>query len=308
MSPIASLAQVSLDAEGGAGMSEAEHTEKVTSPGSTGFVRSASPAKRSAADMEGEDKAAQNVPGSFEQESNDTQTHFDEAMAGVTPVQSGDADTQAAVEESGQTSAQESMTTDTSATSLQSEELPAYSVTDTSGETSNMDTPSIDEQVRIVTQLAQAPNDEGQIGFVVSSKWLARVVSRSTDGLKDSAYSKDAREGPIGPIDNSDIVPHAAFGEPHVKDEHKKLYIPLKQGLTLDENYQLLPEKAWGKVLGWYGLASAQKQIVRYAHNTAPPDAVMPNIMYEMYPPLFTIRKVPQDGNAKPSPSHRSTN
>ena len=256
--------------------------------------------------MEGEEKVAQKVPGGFKQEEGkQTPTDFDEAMEGMTPAESGDAETQTTGNGSVQTSAQESMTTDTSATSLQSEELPSYSESENTKKAGTAKTPSIDDQERIVRELSQGLPDEGQLGFVVSTKWLARVLSRSSEGVKAPTYPKEAREGEIGPIDNCDVVPEGAFDAP-IHDEAKKPYIPLKPGLAIGEDYELLPEKAWGQIVTWYGMVKGQKQIVRYAHNTAPAEALMPNVMYELYPPVFTVRKVPQPTHEERPTSSKS--
>lgn len=300
VSPIASLEQVSLDAEGGAGMSGEGEGKSV----SAGHVRSASPAKRSRADMEGEEKVAGSSSG---QEREGKMTDFDEAMAGMTPAQAGDVETQTTVDEGVQTSASESMaTTSTSATSFQSGELSSESA-QTTTEQKGPSIPSIDEQERIVRELHQKTLDEGQRGFAFSRQWLNRVLSRSSQGQHSSEFPKEAREGPIGPVDNSDLVPDGKFPKDPVKDASNNPYIPLKPGLALDEDYVLLPHEAYDLISGWYASKQGQQPIVRYAHNTAPPDAALPNMEYELHPPVFTIRKVPQPVQEERQPAPQTS-
>ncbi len=42
----------------------------------------------------------------------------------------------------------------------------------------------------------------------------------------------------------------------------------------------------------WYGAAEGSPTIIRYAHDTTPEGAISENIQYELYPPIFTIRKL----------------
>jgi ubiquitin carboxyl-terminal hydrolase 4/11/15 len=246
--------------------------------------RAASPAKRSAGEMEGTSKRgyAREQPDSNE----------DVAMAG-TANDLYDQDTGA---NSAATSVQGIMTPNTLATSFQSDDPPPYSANneDQWKVHGGAPVPSLDEQVMEVIQLLQKPIGHGDRGSVVSMRWLHKVMSRTTENQHNTNFLKASREGEIGPVDNSNIVPANAFEEPILHDIDNYPYIPLKQGLTIDEDYQVLSDEAWGKIVGWYGIAAGQKQITRYAHNTAPDDALMPNVVYEIYPPVFLVRKVPQ--------------
>jgi ubiquitin carboxyl-terminal hydrolase 4/11/15 len=244
--------------------------------------RAASPAKRSAGEMEG--NAAQQ-PDSNE----------DVAMAGT----ANDLYDQDNGANTTSTSLNGTMSTNTSATSFQSEDQPPpYTAEDSNKDewkvAGGEPLPSIDEQVSEVMQLSMKPLEHGDRGNVVSVRWLQRVRARTTEELSSTKFPKAAREGDIGPVDNSDIVPSNAFDEPVLHDISGHAYIPLKQGLTMDEDFMVLPDDAWGKIIGWYGIATGQKQITRYAHNTAPEEALMPNVVYELNPPVFLIRKLPQ--------------
>ena len=66
--------------------------------------------------------------------------------------------------------------------------------------------PSYDEQYDQVRQiLLSHTRAEGQTGYLVASSWLARVLSRTTENQQSSDYPKEAREGEVGPVDNSSI-------------------------------------------------------------------------------------------------------
>ena len=156
--------------------------------------------------------------------------------------------------------------------------------------------PSIDDQIMQVTELAMEDSmKEGQKGYVVSSKWLNRVLSRGSRDVgkgKDN-YSKDVREGVIGPVDNSgiDMIIDPATGI--FKDERGDPFIPMKQGLQISEDFEILPETAWNLIISWYGMAKGSPIITRYCHNTSPSDSNAENLQYELSPPIFTILKLP---------------
>ncbi|KAL8808646.1 MAG: hypothetical protein Q9200_004162 [Gallowayella weberi] len=154
------------------------------------------------------------------------------------------------------------------------------------------DLPSIDEQIAQVIQLTNRPLQEGQKGFVISCKWLGRVMARGSDLESVTKYGKEAVEGPIGPVDNSgiDMVIDQSFRI--LKDEKGQPFIPLRPELSMREDFEIVPEEAWELILRWYGLAQGSPIIVRYCHNTSSSD-VVDNLQYELRPPIFTIVKMP---------------
>ncbi|KAK4546584.1 hypothetical protein LTR36_001801 [Oleoguttula mirabilis] len=317
-SPSGQFAGIHIDS--GSSMSGSENggngnnndSRALSSPNGGIGARSASPAKRSAADMEDAGSAGNNagqqtqqtVPGSFTETQGNGHTDYDEAMAGMTNG-SNSVDTQETVADSDATSAEGAMTANTSATSLQAEELPPYSEEEKwkkgSSKSSRSTLPSIDEQVKQVSQIAgSASLDEGTKGYLVSSKWLSRVRARSTDGLDHAAYAKEAREGPIGMVDNSDLVLPGAF-DSGLLDFANVKFVTLKPGLTMGIEFEVLPAEAWILIMDWYGRPKGHDHaIVRYAHNTADPPAQ--NIIYEIYPPVLTIRKVSQQSQQTDRP------
>lgn len=159
-----------------------------------------------------------------------------------------------------------------------------------------MKIPSIDDQITQVMQLATEESlKEGQKGYIVSSRWLTRVLSRGSRdaGKGKDKYGKDAREGAIGPVDNSgiDIITDPMAGT--FKDERGDPFIPMKPGMQIGEDFEILPETAWNLIISWYGMAKGSPVITRYCHNTSPDDSAVENLQYELSPPIFTILKLP---------------
>ncbi|APA05293.1 hypothetical protein sscle_01g000630 [Sclerotinia sclerotiorum 1980 UF-70] len=151
--------------------------------------------------------------------------------------------------------------------------------------------PPIDFQVSTVTTLCRAESErqrsegrEGDKTFLVSKKWLERVISRTSEAR---AKSKEALGEEIGPIDNSDIIQQI------IPQPGQEEFVQLKHGIG-EDLFELFPLDAWEMVLEWYGLMKGTKAVVRFAHNTNPdksPDAI-PNVAYEYHPPVFRIHRV----------------
>jgi len=329
--------------ENGSTNNNAERRGGMTSPGRTLGPRSASPAKRSAADMEdagnGSGEAAQPlqqaVPADspkamsngihdMEEDTSDTKPEPNATRAqdtastqgtitqntSATSLRFNGTEAHDMTPNSATASTQGTITQNSSATSLESNDAPPpYTEEDAwrkgSSSSSGKACPSIDEQVQEVSDMVQkAPLDEGTRGYIVSTKWLGRVLARSTELQSSGDFPKEAREGDIGPVDNSDIVPEGAFTSTLMDGSNAAVFVPLRPGLSREADFQVLPEKAWGRVCEWYTMVSGQKPIVRYAHNTA--EAPKQNIEYEIYPPVFTIRKVPQPGQGPERPASSS--
>ncbi|RMZ82217.1 hypothetical protein DV738_g1753, partial [Chaetothyriales sp. CBS 135597] len=156
--------------------------------------------------------------------------------------------------------------------------------------------PSIDEQIAKVMPLSARILAEHEKGYAISNKWLGRVFARSSTPPPN--YDKAAAEGAIGPVDNSDIS--------LVTDETGKLidpsgqnFVPLRPGLQIGQDYEIVPQEAWDMIVSWYGLAKDSPVIVRYAHNIAQPDSYIPDVKWETDPPIFTLLKVPAEHTAQ---------
>lgn len=161
-----------------------------------------------------------------------------------------------------------------------------------SSSATNSDIPSIDEQIEQVLQLAHKPLQQGQKGFIISKKWLSRVLSRGSNTEKGEKFEKEAREGVIGPVDNTGInlVVDPSIGS--FTDEAGEPYAPLRPGLQLSDDFEILPQEAWDLIMKWYGLASGSAIITRYCHNTSTSET-QENLQFELYPPIFSILKLP---------------
>lgn len=128
---------------------------------------------------------------------------------------------------------------------------------------------------------AAAELGPGETVYLISNKWLSKVQARGT-GAKSRP---EDIQGDIGPIDNSDIVQET------ITDHDGLHFARLRPELPRDA-YTLFPENAWNYVVKLYGLPKGAAPIVRIAHNTNPDQTGMPNIQYEMYPPILTVHRL----------------
>lgn len=177
--------------------------------------------------------------------------------------------------------------------------------TKTEASVSAEERPSFDDQVARVTCFMMQPLREGQKGFVVSMSWLKRVLARSSTHA--DKVDKAAAEGEIGPVDNSDLVLVTDPSNMGLKDETNHPFIPLRPGLQMTEDFEVIPQQGWDLIMQWYGLAEQSPAIARYAHNTSPSGDVE-NIEYELNPPIYTLLKLanPQAGTTPDSLKNKS--
>ncbi|KAI9679602.1 MAG: CSN-associated deubiquitinating enzyme Ubp12 [Trizodia sp. TS-e1964] len=161
---------------------------------------------------------------------------------------------------------------------------------------SRTDMLSIDEQIERVQSITEAsPARDGDRGYVISQKWLSRVMARSSLSKKDDKLDKDAIEGDIGPVDNTLLIDPNTTST--LLDHNNLPFYPMRRGLRIGEDYEVIPPQAWDLILKWYGLAATSPPLVRYAHNTNPEGSIE-NVQYEIYPPIFTILKLRNDSVA----------
>ena len=149
--------------------------------------------------------------------------------------------------------------------------------------------PSIDDQVAHVTRYMMLPLQEKEKGYLVSASWLKRVLSRSSTHA-DKA-DKVAAEGAIGPVDNSDLILEADHANNNFVDEAGEPFVPLRPGLQLGEDFEIVPQEGWNLIMKWYGLAKHSRAIVRYAHDTSNGGGTE-NVQYEVNPPILTVLKL----------------
>ncbi|KAI9711114.1 MAG: CSN-associated deubiquitinating enzyme Ubp12 [Chrysothrix sp. TS-e1954] len=153
----------------------------------------------------------------------------------------------------------------------------------------NVSKPSFNEQVQTVMSLLQQEEQkEGLLGYLVSMVWLDRVKSRTSKGLHEG-YPKTAREGDVGAVDNRNLVP--ADADLGIKDAAGHDFVPIKQGLQIGEDFEVLPKAAWELIVGWYGMTQDSPVITRTLNNTTG-DSLNPNFLYELWPPIFTLQKL----------------
>ncbi|MCJ1414649.1 CSN-associated deubiquitinating enzyme Ubp12 [Xylographa parallela] len=166
--------------------------------------------------------------------------------------------------------------------------------------------PSIDDQISKVTTLIEQELQDGQRGYVVSMKWLERVTARGSQPQMGAKQIKALMEGEIGPVDNSGMNLIIDPSSTNFKDEEGMSFIPLKPGLLLGADFQILPTEAWELVMKWYGLAEGSPVIIRYCHNTSTSET-QTNVQYELNPPIFTLLKLPDRSNGMTAKSLRET-
>lgn len=165
--------------------------------------------------------------------------------------------------------------------------------------------PSLDEQIKLVTDITRRDLQEGQKGYVVANKWLSRVLARGAEAEKTSKFGKEAREGPIGAVDNEGINLITDPSAGGYKDEAGEPFVSLKPGLSMSDDFEILPQAAWDLIIQWYGLSKGSPIIRRYCHNTSTSET-QENLQYELHPPIFTILKLPvYDGTTPKSLNER---
>lgn len=123
---------------------------------------------------------------------------------------------------------------------------------------------------------------DGAKAYLVSRSWVNKALAIGGD---PKAAKKEAPEGPLGPVDNSDII------EETLEEPNGDKFIRLKAGSGLDE-FELFSEDAWNMVIEWYGIKEGQQPIIRYAIDTAPDPQSESNILYEFHPPIFRVHRV----------------
>lgn len=193
----------------------------------------------------------------------------------------------------------QTISSDTDSASAKSSLLPQSDASTTATSLSNMslppqDLPSIDEQVQNVRAMANKELQDGQRGFLVSSKWLNRVIAKSSIQVEGAKIDKSAELEEIGPIDNNDLA-MIMEGSAELKDEAGEPFVALRPGLTMGDDFQVLPEEAWDLIVQWYSIAPTSPTITRYAHNTTE----LGNCQYELHPPIFTFLFVPAAHTAR---------
>ncbi|CAK7218314.1 hypothetical protein SEUCBS140593_003505 [Sporothrix eucalyptigena] len=146
--------------------------------------------------------------------------------------------------------------------------------------------PPIEEQIKTIEALVTAFNtgelEEGTTAYLVSRRWLARAQALGSGDAAKAA--KEAPQGTLGPVDNADII------DGIVQDIDGGRAVRLKSG-TSQEDFEYFTKEAWDLLVSWHGLAKGQLPVIRFAHNTAP-NSMLPNVQYELHPPVFTLHRL----------------
>jgi ubiquitin carboxyl-terminal hydrolase 4/11/15 len=274
-------------------------------------VRSSSPAvKRRVSEIAGNEQQSQDVEmdtGSSEQQSTETYSRPAQRRATSVDMIGGEEPAEVAKDENG--ASDEPSISDTIYPTPSS--MSTYTASSSTRESSkaqeaagaSQNIPSVDEQVATVMGLITKPLEDKQKGYVLSANWLNRVLARSSQAPRGGAIDKSAMEGDIGPVDNTDLVlitdPSATF-----QDEAGEPFVPLRPGLQMGEDFEIVSQEAWDLIMKWYGLAEQSPAIVRYAHNTNTAGGEE-NIQYEINPPVFTILKLSNPANGVTTQSRK---
>jgi hypothetical protein len=114
---------------------------------------------------------------------------------------------------------------------------------------------------------------------------------RSVSGIKIMAQTRHGERygGEIGPVDNSDLVQQI------IKDTDGNDFVQLKPGAF--DNLEMFPKDAWDLIVEWYGIMPGSLPIIRHAHNTNPDRNGIPNVVYELNPPVFKVHRLWGENN-----------
>lgn len=288
-SPSEAYANLTLESRETPGtMADSEHTTRTTAhsdqPAPKLPPRSSSPAKRLHSDMD--DAGQEHTDGTTRRGSGQSSP-----LATKPPPTAAQRSARAISVDMLDAPANGISTTSSDTTSASNLDSAATSVSaQSSPQRPSTKVPSLDDQVSKVMSIHNNPLSDGQEGYVISDKWLARVFARTTENKnKPEQFDKSALEGEIGPVDNADLVDPVALSD-DLSDQNGDDFVPLRPGLSMGQDFEILPTEAWELIISWYGLKEGTPVIRRYVHNTAVGDGE--NLQYEVYPPIFTIRKV----------------
>ena len=185
--------------------------------------------------------------------------------------------------------------------------------------------PTIEEQIQVVLLGLNRPMEEGSEYCVINGKWLQKFMSY--EPTSNVQLSKEEAEAELGPIDNSCLVdseklqkigtgsivlldptaariPTSVNGTAEVAD-----FVPLAQGIV-GEDFDLVPLDTWEHLVQVHGVApNAPPPFKRKVINTQSDPYSPKNFQVELYPPTFTIFRlrdpsvgITPDIGARPAP------
>jgi len=195
---------------------------------------------------------------------------------------------------------------------------PPSASTSTATSIATLSLPSVEEQIGIVIREKVAPLEEGETYYLISGAWLRRFLAQSPEDA-DLQIDKAEMEKELGPIDNNPIIDvemleerkksdDSMFSRPSTEGEVTDLqvpafssstddlfaenFIPVKRGLECGEDFEILPAAAWEQLVSWYGLAKDSPVLTRKAVNTQENRFAQPNVIVEIWPPMFTVYRL----------------
>ena len=146
--------------------------------------------------------------------------------------------------------------------------------------------PSMVDQVAKIIQISQTPLFDGLKGYVVCNRWLSDAQELATNAHKSS---KDAQNDIVKPVDNRHLVDTSYS---NLADDKGDKFYPLKPGLVVNQEIEIIPKEAWDLIVKWHGVHSDSPEIVRHCHNTNN-NPGLESLQFELYPPVFTVMKLP---------------
>ncbi|BFZ59661.1 hypothetical protein YB2330_000675 [Saitoella coloradoensis] len=131
--------------------------------------------------------------------------------------------------------------------------------------------PSTEEQWRQLGGLLDKALAEEDVWYIIDMQWFSLW----------KAWAQGQTETAPGPIDHSSIADDQGL---------------LKEGLSIEEEYEVVPKEVWNALKEWHTLNGPEFE--RLVINTAPPGAVGKNLRVEVYPPTFRLLKIRPPVNA----------
>ena len=119
-------------------------------------------------------------------------------------------------------------------------------------------------QKETIRDLLKTPLKEGDTWYLISTTWF-RKWKKYVGCLDAKSVGKPSAK--LESIDNSSLF----------KDESQNI---LKENLTDESDYVLVPKEAWTTLVSWYGLAHGQQPIPRHVIQE---DRVMEHLKVEVY-------------------------
>ncbi|KAK3578660.1 hypothetical protein CHS0354_002964 [Potamilus streckersoni] len=114
--------------------------------------------------------------------------------------------------------------------------------------------PDLETQKKDIDNLLKLSLRKGDIWYLIDNKWFKQWKKYIGYDSWDSQSAGEESANP-GPIDNRNMFKENTLVEGQMPK--------LKEHMIDDIDYILVPEEAWNKLVGWYGLTEGQEPIAR---------------------------------------------